>query len=65
MVPVQIALAMAARKRAAAIARVERTLQRRRNRALLAADIERSAIGILGHDHHAAVAEQPFHGIDG
>jgi hypothetical protein len=51
VVSIEIALAMAAGERAATIACVERALERCRNRAVLAADIERLAARILTDRH--------------
>src|SRR5262245_45752295 len=62
---VEIAHAMTTRERAMTIAGVERSTQRRRDRALLAADGERLAVCILEHGHEAAVAEQALDRLDG
>ena len=60
VVRVDVARATAARERAAAIARPERALERRRHRALLAADVERRAALVLDDRDHAAVAARRF-----
>ena len=57
VMPIEIPLVMTARERAAAIACVQCALQRRRHRALLATDVERIAVGILGDQHRAAIAQ--------
>src|SRR5688500_634998 len=64
MMPIEIPLAMTTGKRAATIARVERSAQRRRQGSLLAPDIERFAVLILDDRDEAAGAEQPLHRLD-
>ena len=58
------ARAAAARERAAAIARPERAPERRRHRALLAADVERRAALVLDDRDQAAVAREAPDGLD-
>jgi len=62
--PVEIPLPVATRESAATIARMERAAQRRRDRSLLAADVERVAGFILGDEHDAAIAEQSLDRVD-
>jgi hypothetical protein len=53
----------AARETAAAIACFERPLQRRRNGARLAADVERLAFFALDNAHERSFAAEPPHGL--
>jgi len=62
---IEVTLAMTAGERAAAIARIQRAAQRRRHCALLAADVERVAVGVLRHRDEATVAKQALYRIDG
>jgi hypothetical protein len=55
---------MASRKRAMPIACPQRALQRRRHRALLAADVERRAAFVLDNGDDGAVARDALHDVD-
>ena len=57
---VEIACVWAAWEAAAAmISRVERALDRGRNGARLTTDVERLALFVLDHGHHAAITREP------
>ena len=61
---VDVARAVAARERAAAIARPERALERRRDRALLSTYVERRAALVLYDRDQATVAGEPLDRLD-
>jgi len=64
VMPVDVTVIPAARKRAAAIPGPERTSQRRRYRAVLAADIERRAVLVLDDRDQTTVAGEALDGLD-
>src|SRR5690349_9194025 len=57
-------LAMTARERAAAIACIERSTQRRRDDALLPSYVERIPVVVLEYRHVTAIAEQALDRLD-
>src|SRR5688572_11852577 len=65
VVTVHIALERAARETAALVARVKCAADTRRNRACLAADVERLAVTVLGNRHDAGIAGEAPRGFRG
>jgi hypothetical protein len=61
---IDVAAVVAARERAVAVARPQRALERRRDRAALAADVERRAVLVLNDRDQAPVTREAPDGID-